>query len=273
MAWMVEHGAKAAPPAKQRKLPNTYPTTTDMPITQVANTALNYQTYLRVLGCLKSGTQPETAGIGDFVVKQVLNPLKDLWEEVKQEFGVGVSEFAAALANKDVFKFFKSIKFNIMALFKGIGKLLALVRGGLFNAFEEMAKSPVFQKVRSGALAVDHLLEEHPILKKIAGPVLAALLFYMWLNMTFIGDFRYDFDLTDVGLALFGQYSIADLFASGKGFLMITLFAAGFTGVSFPWLASSAANLAVAIVFTGAKRARNTALVNRFKHFLQTKKV
>lgn len=244
-----------------------------MPIPQVANTSISYQSYLRVLGCLSNGVQPETAGIGDFIVKQVLNPLKDLWEEVKQEFGVGVSEFAAALANKDVFKFFKSIKFNIMALFKGVVKLLALVRGGLFNSLETLAKSPTFQKVRAGAESVDNLLQEHPVLKKLVGPVLAALLFYMWLNMTFIGDFGYDFDLTDVGLALFGQYSIADLFVSGKGFLMIALFAAGFTGISFPWLASSAANLAVAIVFTGAKRARNTTLVNRFKHFLQTKKV
>jgi hypothetical protein len=46
---------------------------------------------------------------------------------------------------------------------------------------------------------------------------------------------------------------------------MLTTLALGFTGIGVPWLSSSIYNLLVALLFTGAKKAKESDLVNKLK--------
>jgi len=185
-------------------------------------------------------------------IKKLFSDLKEYIDDMVSKFGVGIMDIVNAFKNRSVFDILKAFKFNIKLLLKAVRDALGLVKHGLFGIFKEIVKSDAFKKIQSGAMKVDELLNKYPILKKLTGVVIAGLLFYIWMNMSFTGDFQYDFDFSDITKALTGAFSINDLFFTPAGLTMLTLFATGtFTGMSFPWLASSLYNIVVALTYTG----------------------
>lgn len=183
---------------------------------------------------------------------KVFKDLKSTMVDLSKQFGLGIKDIVIAFKNRDVFNLLKAVGFNIGILFKSINALSKAVRGGLFYVFTEISKSGMIKKIQSGAMKVDEILNKYPMLKKIGGIVVAGILLYVWLNMTFIGDLDFDFNFSDLVAALHGSFSIADLFASPSGLMMITLFGTGsMLGLSVPWLGKSVYNLTLAIVYTG----------------------
>jgi hypothetical protein len=198
--------------------------------------------------------------IKDNAIKLAINllrPIKEFIQKIADDFNIGLSQIVQAFKQKSVFEFLKAIKFNLGLILKAFKELTALVKGGLFNVFEKIARTGIFEKLRSGAIKIDELLDQYPILKNIGGLVIGAILIYMWLNMTFIGDFDYDFNWGDILAAFSGKFSIADMFLSPSGLMLITLFVTG-PYISIPWLGSSMYNLAVAIFYTGYVKLRDS---------------
>jgi hypothetical protein len=191
------------------------------------------------------------------VALNLLRPIKEFIEKISNDFNIGLSQIIEAFKQKSVFEFLKAIRFNLGLILKAFKELTSLVRGGLFKVFEKIARTGVFEKIRSGVVKIDELLDEYPILKKIGGLVIGAILIYMWLNMTFIGDFDYDFNWSDILAAFSGKFSIAELFLSPSGLMLITLFVTG-PYISIPWLGSSLYNLAIAIFYTGYVKLRDS---------------
>jgi hypothetical protein len=198
--------------------------------------------------------------IKDKTIKAALNllrPIKEFIEKIANDFNIGLSQIIEAFKQKSVFDFLKAIRFNLGLILKAFKELTALVKGGLFKVFEKIARTGIFEKLRNGAIKIDELLDQYPIIKKIGGLVIGAILIYMWLNMTFIGDFDYDFNWSDILAAFSGKFSIADMFLSPSGLMLITLFVTG-PYISIPWLGSSMYNLAVAIFYTGYVKLRDS---------------
>ena len=54
--------------------------------------------------------------------------------------------------------------------------------------------------------------------------------------MTFTGNADYDFDMGDMIMALGGGFTLSTLFAGPEGMALLTLFATGVIGLSFPWM-------------------------------------
>jgi uncharacterized membrane protein len=188
---------------------------------------------------------------------RLLGPIKDFIKKIANDFNVGISQIIEAFKQKSVFEFLKAIKFNLGLVLKAFKELTSLIRNGLFNVFEKIARTGIFEKLRSGAIKIDEFLDEYPLIKKIGGLAIGAILIYMWLNMTFIGDFDYDFNWSDILAAFAGKFSLADLFLSPSGLMLITLFVTG-PYLSIPWLGSSMYNLAIAIFYTGYVKLRDT---------------
>ena len=137
-----------------------------------------------------------------------------------------------------------------------------------------MEKEGWLDKLKAGTAKIDDLLNRFPILKKITGPVIAGLLFYIWLNMSFTGSFSYDFDMSQILAALVGSYSITDLLATPEGLATLTLLVTGILtagALSFPWLADSVRNLVLALVYTGAKKAKIPDLAKKTHEAIQHK--
>lgn len=206
--------------------------------------------------------------------REFIRLFRDLQRNIQQigrEFKLNISDVAMGFKQKDVFKMLKAFGFNMVLIWRAITAFTGAVRGGLLAIFREMFKLKIFQKLRSGAMKVDEFLDKYPKLKKVAGVVVAGLLLYIWLNMTFIGDLDYDFNFSDLTDALAGSFSITDLFVSPEGLMLMALFGTGVGfGLSIPWLGKSVFNLTLAIIYTGYARLKGKdktwkQTLNRFK--------
>lgn len=189
--------------------------------------------------------------------KNVYNDIKLFISNIKKSVSLSVSEIIKALKNKDIFELLKALKFSFKKLLKGFSTLSSLVRKGLFKVFESAFNSKAIQLIRKGSLKVDDILNKHPILKRLTGFAIAALLIYIWLNMSFTGELDYDFNFGDVIAAVQGNFSLTDLFISPAGAVMLTLFATGgVAGVA--WLGATSSNLILGLVYTGYTKLKDS---------------
>jgi len=257
-------------------------------LTEAEAQLVTYGMYCESLDRIAAGWTPHASfyasrldeGILD-VIKQsglaqklgkVFVEFKDTIGQISSEFKIGAGEIVGALKQKDAFTFLKAIRFNLGLALKSVQAATKLVRKGLLSVFKELHKTGVWQKVRSGAMKIDEVLDRYPILKQVTGIVVAGLLIYIWLNMTFIGDLEFDMDLSTVALALAGSFSITDMFTSPAGMMMLTLLGTGFIGLSFPWLGASAYNMLVALIYTLLRQRKNRAAAN-LKSALELKSI
>lgn len=180
-------------------------------------------------------------------------------EKIARDFKLGLPDIIEAIKNKDVFGVFKAFGFNIRLMFRAVTEFTKAVRGGLLEVFRAMHRHKLFQALHRGTVKIDEVIQRYPKLAKATGLVVAGLLLFIWLNMTFIGDLDYDFNFSDMADALRGNFSLADLFTSPEGLMLMTLFGTGAAfGLSVPWLGKSLYNLILAIVYTGYARIKGS---------------
>ena len=223
-----------------------------------------YEQYCRVLDSV------ETAGVLNFIVPPALTKIageiRVVFSTIVEETGASIRDLVRAVKTRSFYGLMRSVGFSFVKLFKAVNAISSAVRRGLLKLFSHLAASGVFQKLQSGAVTVDAVLAQYPLLKRISGPLMAGLLLYMWMNMSFIGDAQFDLDLSHIGAAFVGSFSIADLLASPQGLMGLSLMFAGvFTGISFPWLAESSYNLILGVVYTLARTHAIQSLASRLK--------
>jgi len=192
------------------------------------------------------------------VLKEFAIPgkLKKVWSfivKLKDIIKVKMVDMVKLFLNKLVFKFFAKIKFSLDYLFK-------LVKKG-FKAYKEVIKAigEYISSTKVGRWTEDKLkdldafLAKHPKTKRIAGLAVAGILIYIWLNMTFTGNADYDFDMGDMIMALGGGFTLSTLFAGPEGMALLTLFATGVLGLTFPWPGPQHVQFIGAILYGSAK--------------------
>jgi hypothetical protein len=200
----------------------------------------------------------------------IVTTFREEFSEIKEKVGLSWQHIITALKNKDVFHLLKAVGFGFAQLLKGLNALTKMLSQGLRSIFVEIAKNKYVQKIQSGAMKVDELLDKYPLLKKIGGPIMAGLLFYLWMSMTFIGHMDYDFDLSHIAAALKGNYSIESLFASPEGIMMLALVGTG-SLISMPWLGQSMFNILLGVLYTGVKKAKDHDAISKIKGHLELK--
>ncbi len=185
-----------------------------------------------------------------------LSGIKDKIEFLKQfvsQFSTNVRDIANFLKNTKVYNFFSKISFNIE-------KIIDLVKAG-FKAYEALQKciaefianTKLVKWTTEKLKELDVFLQKHPLLAKIGGFAVAGLLLYIWLNMSFTGDFNYDFDFSDIIKALGGSYSLSTLFGGTDGTRMLMLLATGVMGFGVNYALSTTAKISLAI-FNGLRK-------------------
>lgn len=153
---------------------------------------------------------------------------------------------------------------SIKGLTKAALEVLKIPNTALGKTFEELHKTKAFQKLQKGTMKVDEFLDKYPTVKKIGGGVMAGAMIYQWLNMSFSGDFDDDFNISQIGEAMSGNYSVSDFIASPSGAKALAQLAAGIaTGglASFPW--HKGMNITFAAIYTAAKKTGNTGLMEK----------
>lgn len=212
-------------------------------------TSIPYASYCMTLDLVEAHllTGQETAGLFGDIGAAIIPYVKQLAEEFK----LGFSDIISALKNRDFFKLLKAVGFNLKTLAKAVLTAGKFINSSLKTVFQKIERSGFMKKIKSGAMKVDQLLNEFPILKKLVGPLLGGLLLFMWIKMSFMGDFDSDFDMSDIINAFTGHFSIHDLLTTANGLQSLAQFILGATtGLGFIWLASSELNLLVGIFYT-----------------------
>lgn len=233
--------------------------------------SVTYSSYCTALSCV------DQYDVRAFSLPPVLQgfiaSLREFLQPVAEELGASIKELAAALATRNMFRFLRGLRFSLAGLLRGMHALSALLPRGLNAMFSNLQHTELYRKFQNGVAVVDDFLNEYPILKKLAGPALAAFLFWMWLNVSFVGNPTTDFDLSNIGRALVGQYTLREFLASPEALTSFLLLATGAFGVSVPWLGKTAYNLTLAIVFTALKQARDHGLARKARALLQPRRM
>lgn len=207
---------------------------------------IEYKNYYTAIAILESN-QILDEGFFDSLsqgIKDKIEFIKSVAEAINQK----VEDVVKLFKNSKVYKFFSTIKFNFTTLFD-------LVKKG-FSLYSDIQKiiSQYISNTKIGKWNEDKLndlqsyLEKHPTIKRASGVVVAGMLLYIWLNMSFTGDFSYDFDFSDIIKALGGHFNLSSLFAGADGTRMLLLFATGVIGVSFPWPGPTSVKFIVATI-------------------------
>lgn len=187
------------------------------------------------------------------IIQLVKNTATDLITDTK----LSLKDIIKSLKDRDIFSILKRFGFSIKKIAKAIVKAQKFISSSIEKVFIELHKTNVFKKIRAGTVTIDEVLKKYPILKKLSGPIVAGILMYIWLNMTFLGDFDYDMDIGAMYDALVGNFSIEELFGTPQGSMLIALLATGMLSggaLSVAWLGSTTSNLASAIVYASLKK-------------------
>lgn len=234
---------------------------------------ITYDQYIKILENLNTDDYLTEANFSIQSLgklKVIFSEIKNVVQEISSNLKLSFNEIIDAFKNKSFYDIVKAFKFSFKTILKSINEITNLIRQGLFKVFEEIHKSFLFQEIKKGTVKIDLLLEKYPILKKVGGIAVAGILFYIWLNMSFIGDLDYDFNFSDIAAALSGKYSITDLFLSPSGLMMLTLFGTGmFTGLSAPWLGKTIYNLILGITYTLFVKSKNSVAASNIKKYLK----
>lgn len=230
---------------------------------------VQYETYCGLLDYYCLGKVNEEflgiSGVSDSILG-AFKSLKKYLGDISTKLGISVVNIIKAFKQKGIFEFLKGFNFNFSTLTDYLNKTIQAMNSGINKIFDEIAKSGVISKLKSGTMKVDELLNKYPILKKISGPVLAGLLIFIWINSSFGGDLDEYFDLSNIGNALIGKYTISDLFLSSSGLKVLSLWSAG-SLISLPGIVGSIpASIIIALIYTGYKKLKkDTEILNKIK--------
>jgi hypothetical protein len=226
-----------------------------------------FQLYLEVIRFQENDQQ-----LNEFVsaVSGALRKYYDFIKEIAETTKLGIKKIADFLKDRFVFRFFKAIRFSLTRLFD-------LAKSGLkhYRYLQEaiatyVAQSRVGKWTEEKVKELDLFLQRHPKAKRIAGVAVAALLIYIWLNMSFTGDLDYDFDQSSIFAALAGSYSLTELFTGANGMKLLTLFATGkLLGVGFPWPGPQSALFVGSMLYGLAKFAKNKGIAMEFRRLIK----
>ena len=140
------------------------------------------------------------------------NSLKKKFQFIKSlavGMRVKIKDLITFFKNSKIFKFFKSIGFQMAKLHRMLKKGFKVYQDFLTAVGDFIAKTPAGQWTEKKLKQLDEFFKTHPKTKRVAGLVVAALLVYIWFNMTFTGDPAFDFGMDDLLAALAGKFKLS----------------------------------------------------------------
>ena len=238
---------------------------------------VSYEVYCSAIDSLAPGVQCAFSMPGP--LGALLEHLKELIKELTEGLKIGMKDILTALKQKDVFSLLKGIGFNLKVLINAFVKLAHAGPKLLVETLKSLEKEGWLEKIKSGAAKVDDMLHAHPVLTKVGGVVIAALLLYLWINGAFTGHPDTDLNLTPIIKALKGQFSVGELFADPDGLTSLILGLSGIAGINtgVTWMGHmvkdsenviNSMNLCLALIYTGLVNSGKGGIAARIKPYL-----
>ena len=215
-----------------------------------------YKDYSQAIMLIENG-EFLNEGFLDNITKGIKDKI-EFFQKIATASKNKIEDIVKLFKDTKVFKFFKVLKFSFE-------KLFVLIKKG-YQGYIKLQKVIASYVASQGAVKwtkaklkeLDEFLQQHPVIKKLSGVVISGLLLYIWLNMSFGGDFAFDMSFDDIIAAAMGQFSLAELFAGDEGVRMLLLFATGtLLGLSFPWPGSTSIQLVSGVLVSLGKVANS----------------
>ncbi len=227
----------------------------------------DYQLYLEAIRLHQNDQQ-----LNEFLssISGSLRKYYGFIKEIADATKLGIKKIADFLKDRVVFRFFKAIKFSLKKVFDLAKRGMKYYKDLQETIAAYVAQTRVGRWTEEKIKQLDEFLKTHPKTKRIAGIAVAAILVYIWLNMSFTGDLDYDFDQTAIFSALAGSFTLTELFTGANGAKLIMLFLSGkLLGVGFPWPGPSSILFVGSLLYGLAKFAKNRGLEIEFKKLLR----
>jgi hypothetical protein len=194
-------------------------------------------------------------------ISRTLQDLKNHFSSILGNFKISYEEISNAMKDRSVFALLKAFGFSVKNMAAAMYKSVTTLNQILMSVVVQMSETGDLEKLKNGSMTVDQFLGKYPALKRITGPMVSGFLVYQWLNMSFSGDFKQDFNIETILESLRGNYTFEDVLASPLGFKsMIQLMSGLAIGVTFPWGVILPANIMFALVYTVALKTKNKRL-------------
>jgi hypothetical protein len=167
--------------------------------------------------------------------------------------GLGVADLVTLLKDSRAARLFGAVGWSMKKLYGILRKGYDAYRSLLDAIAEYVSRTRVAKWTTEELRKLDEWLQEHPRTKRLAGVALAAMIVYIWFNMSFTGDFKWDFDLSSAISALSGGVSWSQVFGGVEGTKTLMAFVIKMaTGATFPWPGPDSAKFVAAVLFTVA---------------------
>lgn len=168
-------------------------------------------------------------------LKDKFNFIKDLATASKQK----LEDVIKLFKNSKTYEFFKRIGWSLVKLYEIVkqGYHVYINFGKVIHKFllENKYTADATKWTDAQVKALHDYLEEHPMIKHLAAPMVAAFLMFMWIYSTNLGEIG-DFDVTDIFRAVAGKYDLYDLLGNGALLKVIVTVIGGVVfKTSFPY--------------------------------------
>ena len=184
--------------------------------------------------------------------------LRDHLVSIGKDLKIAYDNITSALKQRPFFEILKAFGFSFVKMASAVLKALGSLNVVLSDVFVQMEETGDLNKLKTKTMKAEDAVKKYPKLKKITGPMVAGFLIYQWQHMAFTGNFKDDFDMSNVIDALAGKYDITNLLASPSALAgMLKLFGGVAIGISFPWGAIIPASLYLAFLYTAFLKSRD----------------
>lgn len=184
--------------------------------------------------------------------RRIFNKLREHIRGLADELKISFEVVRDAFMTRELYEVLKSFGFSLLRMANVALMAVKTLNVAFLDVLEQMDETGDLDRLKRGSMKADEAISKYPALQKITGPVVAGFLVYQWQNMSFSGDFKQDFDVTNIADALAGKYTFMDLIASPSGLKSLLQLASGLAlGISFPWGAILPATIYLAFLYTG----------------------
>lgn len=216
----------------------------------------DYDEFVAFLG--ENARVFEEGFLGDLFgkVKRSVGDKLTVAMEIAKMIGLKVKTVIDLFKNKLFFRVMSEVKWDMSKLWKMLKYAYKHTFGitGVISEFiyNKGLRGTKVEKWGTGVLEeLDQFLSKHPVLKSIGAVGLGFTIIYIWMNMTFVGDPFYDFNMDSIIKAFAGTVGWSDIFSGPGGLRLLTLFVTGkFAGLTFPWPTSTNMAFVCAMIAT-----------------------
>lgn len=192
--------------------------------------------------------------------------LRDQLIEIGKDLKLSYDMIANAFKQKPLFEILKMFGFSFVNMAKAVLRSLGLMNVVVTDVFKQMEETGDLDRLKKGTMKAEEAISKYPRLKKITGPMVSAFLIYQWQNAAFTGNFKTDFDMSNVIDSATGKYTVTDLLASPESLSgLLKIFMGTVVGLSFPWGMIIPASLYLAFAYTAFKKARDAKAAQKVK--------